>query len=98
ERHGSTQGTEEAADENTRHTPAPDERLTPRQNLRIARQRPYLRDLFLVFETEPVRDPVAKRSPNAARDTQRPEADAADADQRADRNQRAPGRDQQRNE
>jgi hypothetical protein len=97
-RHRGAQGSEKPADENAGHAPALHKGLAARQQVRIARQRPHLRDVFLVFEAEPVGDPVAKGSSNAARDPDRPEADAAGADQGADRDQRPPGRDQQRDE
>ncbi len=55
----------------------------------VARQRPHLGDMLLVFEAEPVGDPIAQRSPDPARNPDRPEVDAAGADQGADRHQRA---------
>ena len=74
------------------------EGLAARQDLGVARQRPHLGDVLLVPVAEPVGDPVAERRTNAAGQPDRPEADAADADQRADRDQRTPGRHQQRDE
>src|SRR5487761_2514851 len=97
-RHRGPQRPEKPADENARHAPLFHEGLSARQELRETRQRPHLRDVLLVSEAEPVGDPVAERRPYPAREPDRPEADAADADQRADRHQRSPGRNQQRNE
>ena len=76
-RHRGPQRSEKPADENARHTPFFHEGLAARQDLRIARQRPHLRDLFLVFEAEPVGDPIAQRCAKAAGNPDRPEADAA---------------------
>ena len=89
---------EKPANEDAGHTPFSHEGFAARQQVGIARQRPHLRDVLLVAEAEPVGDPVAKRSAKPARQPDRPEADAADADQRADRDQRSPGRNQQRDE
>src|SRR5579871_535110 len=97
-RYRGPQGAEEAADEDARHAPAPDEGFASRQNFRIARQGPHLRDVFLVFVAEPIRDPIAERGADAAGKAQRPEADAAHTDQGADRNQRSPGRNQKGDE
>src|SRR5450755_2686762 len=98
ERHRGAQGSEKPSNKDAGHAPVFHEDFAARQDLGITRQRPHLRDLFLVFEAEPVGDPVAKRSADAAGNPDRPEADAAGADQRPDRDQRAPGRDQERYE
>src|SRR6266516_2749297 len=97
-RHRGAKRAEKPPDENARHAPLFHEDLATWQEFRIARQRPDLRDLLLVLEAEPVGDPVAQRGPDPAGNPDRPETDAAGADQRADRNQRSPGRDQQRYE
>src|SRR5216683_5592062 len=96
QRHRGPQRSEKSPDENARYAPFLHKLLAARQDLRVTRQRPDLRDLLLVSEAEPVGDPIAKRSPDPAGDPNRPEVDAARADQRADRDQRSPGRDQQR--
>src|SRR5450755_3101205 len=98
ERHRGAQGSEKPSNKDAGHAPVFHEDFAARQDLGITRQRPHLRDLFLVFEAEPVGDPVAKRSADAAGNPDRPEADAAGADQRPDRDQCAPGRDQERYE
>src|ERR1700732_3715046 len=72
ERHGSPQGSEKPPDENARHAPAFYEGLAARQYLRVTRQRPYLREVLLVFVAEPVGDPVAERRTNPAGDAERP--------------------------
>src|SRR5258708_11803119 len=96
QRHRGAQRSEKSPDKNARYAPFPHKLLAARQYLRVTRQRPDLRDLLLVSEAEPVGDPIAKRSPEPARNPDRPELDAARAYQCADRDQRAPGRDQQR--
>src|ERR1700730_3085665 len=94
ERHRGAQRAEKPSDKDAGYAPVFHKGLAARQYLGIARQRPYLRDLFLVFEAEPVGDPVAEGGANPAGNPDRPEADAAGADQRPDGDQRAPGRDQ----
>src|SRR6266446_7075948 len=97
ERHGSSQRSEKSPDENARYAPLLHKDFAARQNLRIARQRPHVRDLLLVPVAEPIGDPIAKRSTDRTGDPDRPEADASPADHRADRDQRTPGRDKKRN-
>src|SRR5260370_25356521 len=96
ERHRGPQRSEKSPDEDARYAPGFHKGFPARQYLRITRQRPDLRDLLLVPEAEPVGDPIAERSPDPTGNPDPPEADAARADQCADRDQRPPGRDQQR--
>src|SRR6185437_8747991 len=72
--------------------------FTARNEVGMARQRPVMGDGVFELEPDPIRQPVAERGAERGRDPYRPEADAARPDQRADRHQRAPGRDQQRDE
>ena len=65
--------------------------------LRVLRQRPHVIDAVFELEADPVGQPVAERRAERAGDHDRPEAQPARADQRAEPHQHAPGRDQQRN-
>ncbi len=64
----------------------------------MARQRPHMRDRRTKLDSDPIGQPVADRSPERARDPDRPEAEIAGGDQHADADERRPGRDQQRDE
>ena len=78
--------------------PFADERLARRNDGRMLRQRPHVIDAIFELQADPVRQPVAERGADRAGDPDRPEIEIAGADDRADADQRRPGRDQQRNE
>ena len=98
QRHRGPQRSEEPADENSENAPFLHEGFAARNKVGMARQRPHVRDRVFELEADPVGQPVADGGTKRRRNPDRPEADAARADQGADCHQRAPGRNQQRDE
>ncbi len=96
--YGRAQGPGEAADGNADGAPALKETHAASQRARISRQRPGLADAILVAVAEPERHPVAERSTNRPGNPYRGKIERPCAHQSADRDERGPCRDNQRQE